>query len=130
MIIELKTKTCLISNRRNRMLLTLVSPVWAKYFMTLCKKYRIGLKKLCLFNSHFYFSLEHRKWFYIPELWFYIPELWFYIPELWFYIPELYIPEFTMKYYAKLKIRFIYVFLCIQYIVDRTGSLSFQKRLD
>ena len=28
MIIELKTKTRLISNRRNRMLLTLVSPVW------------------------------------------------------------------------------------------------------
>ena len=27
MIIELKTKTCLISNGRNRMLLTLVSPV-------------------------------------------------------------------------------------------------------
>ena len=28
MIIELKTKIRLISNRRNRMLLTLVSPVW------------------------------------------------------------------------------------------------------
>ena len=27
MIIELKTKTCLISNRRNRILLTMVSPV-------------------------------------------------------------------------------------------------------
>jgi len=32
MIIELKTKTRLISNRRNRMMLTLVSPVWNELY--------------------------------------------------------------------------------------------------
>ena len=32
MIIELKTKTRLISNRRKRMMLTLVSPVWNELY--------------------------------------------------------------------------------------------------
>ena len=53
MIIEYKTKTRLISNRRNRMLLTLVSPVCtltpldaAKYKWFIPKEYRLSNEKI------------------------------------------------------------------------------------